>query len=122
MRPAFAGVLRAPTEIEVSYGLPFDQACVKHIRGFLDRKRVYIIASKNLVFRTDHLHDLQAALGDRHAGSWGWQSGAYTLEGLVALITFVRARNTDCLIAFGGGSVIDGAKTLAFVSGRRLPQ
>ncbi|KAJ7136802.1 hypothetical protein C8R44DRAFT_868913 [Mycena epipterygia] len=46
----------------VSYGLPFQQACAKHAKETFHAKHIFIISSGTLARSTSALKDLQAAL------------------------------------------------------------
>lgn len=98
----------------VSYGLPFEQACRKHVDGFLNVQKVYIIASKSLAQQTNNLKKLEDALGPKHAGSWLGIPAHTPYESLIPIINDMRAKKVDCLVTLGGGSLADGAKTIIY--------
>lgn len=117
LRPAFPDIdesERPPTM--VSYGLPFDKACKKHIDGFIDAQRVYIIASKSLATMTNHIDTLEAQLGTKHVGTWLGIPPHSPYHGIVPLLQEVRDRDADCIVVVGGGSLSDGAKLLVYAA------
>ncbi|KAH8165434.1 hypothetical protein CIB48_g2813 [Xylaria polymorpha] len=105
---------RPPTM--VSYGLPYDQACKKHVDGFLNARRVYIIASRSLSQQTQCLAKLEATLGEKHAGTWIGIKPHTPYDDLVEIIRDVRAKKADCLVTLGGGSLADGAKLVVYAA------
>ncbi|KAI0544635.1 hypothetical protein F4679DRAFT_564116 [Xylaria curta] len=98
----------------VSHGLPYDQACKKHVDGFLDARRVYIIASKSLSSQTQCLAKLEATLGEKHAGTWIGVKPHTPYDDLVDIMKDIKAKKADCLVTLGGGSLADGAKLIVY--------
>ncbi|KAI1314191.1 hypothetical protein F5Y03DRAFT_336372 [Xylaria venustula] len=98
----------------VSHGLPYEQACKKHVDGFLNASRVYIIASKSLSQQTRCLAKLEAALGEKHAGTWIGVKSHSPYDDLVEILQDVKAKRADCLVTLGGGSLTDGAKFIVY--------
>ncbi|KAI0454314.1 hypothetical protein F5B21DRAFT_475698 [Xylaria acuta] len=98
----------------VSYGLPYEQACKKHVDGFLNARRVYIIASKSLSEQTQCLAKLEATLGDKHAGTWIGVKPHTPYDDLVGIMQDIKAKKADCLVTLGGGSLADGAKLIVY--------
>src|SRR6201996_9586854 len=62
-RPAWPGC-----KASISYGLPFPEACSKHVDETFSATRVYIIASGSLSRNTQHVQRLQEALGKKVVG------------------------------------------------------
>ena len=108
-RTAFPDLL-LPT---LSYGLPFIEACQKHVEFTFDAHRIYIIASKSLSTDTDALERLEEALGNRVVGKKVGIT-SYTLWS-ESLKTTAECRdlNIDLIITIGGGSLTDAAKIVA---------
>ncbi len=52
----------------VTYGLPYTEACRKHVEQTFKASRVYIISSASLARDTTALSDLQQALDGKLAG------------------------------------------------------
>ena len=114
----------------VSYGLPFPQACAKHIAETFRATRVYILVSKSLSENTDDLARLHVAIDGRlgHAAIDG-RLGEDTVVGIrrgvkphtfysdiIKIAQEVRDANANCLVTLGGGSLTDAAKVVVFVS------
>lgn len=109
-RPAWQG-----SKTNVSYGLPFPEACVKHIRSTFKASRVYIIASGSLSRNTDHVKRLQQALGDKFIGiRYGMQPHTLWSE-VVEITKDAEEKKADLLITLGAGSLTDAAKIIALV-------
>ena len=101
----------------VSYGLPFPEACAKHVSDTYHAKKAYIIASTSLSKQTSHVRDLEKALRSDHVATWIGIRPHTPWEDLVPIINDMREKGADCLITLGGGSLIDGAKIIIYVSG-----
>ena len=76
-------------------------------------KRVFLLSTNSLV---PHLEPVESALGDAHAGTFAGIR-AHTPSACVDEAV-ERARGCDALVAFGGGSVIDAAKAVAYALGK----
>ncbi|MCY4358464.1 MAG: iron-containing alcohol dehydrogenase [Gammaproteobacteria bacterium] len=78
----------------------------------LGSRRIYIVASSTLAKETNQFKELTQAIGDRFVGlSTG--IGAHTpREDVLNVLREVRVSKADLLVAVGGGSVIDGCKTI----------
>ena len=110
-RPAFADRASPPYN-QISYGLPFQVSCAKHVKETFNAQRVYIIASTSLSKQTSNVKDLESALGDRHAGTWIGIRPHTPWDDLVFIINEMRDKKADLLITLGGGSLTDGAKVV----------
>ena len=99
----------------ISYGLPFFEACRKHIHDRYKASKVYIIASGSLAKNTSHVKDLQRALGRKVAGvRIGMKPHTFMSE-VLEITEDARIAHADLILALGGGSLIDAAKAIAFV-------
>lgn len=98
----------------ISHGLPYEQACKKHVDSFLNASRVYIIASKSLPEQTQCLAKLEATLGEKHAATWIGVKPHSPYDDLVEILQDVKAKKVDCLVTLGGGSLADGAKLIVY--------
>lgn len=96
----------------VSYGRPFDEACAHHIKHTYDAKRVYIIASRSLSKNTQEVKKLEQALGDRHLSTFPGFAPHTPWDEVLEATKDAMAKNVDCLITIGGGSLVDGAKAM----------
>ncbi|KAI1756094.1 hypothetical protein F4782DRAFT_484750 [Xylaria castorea] len=114
-RPSFPDLeLAQRPHTMVSHGLPYEQACKKHVDGFLEARRVYIIASKSLSSQTQCLAKLEATLGEKHAGTWIGMKSHSPYDDLAEIMQDVKAKKADCLVTLGGGSLADGAKLIVY--------
>ncbi|TVY35688.1 Dehydrogenase [Lachnellula subtilissima] len=101
----------------VSWGLPFPEACVKHMSDTLHTSKAYIIVSGSLSRNTDALQRLESALGgDRVVGVRKGMTPHTLYSELLTVAEDVKRSGADCIVTLGGGSLIDGAKGMVFVS------
>ncbi|KAI1364761.1 hypothetical protein F5Y08DRAFT_306034 [Xylaria arbuscula] len=114
-RPSYPGLEPAQRPYTmVSHGLPYQQACKKHVDGFLNASRVYIMASKSLSAQTQYLAKLEATLGEKHAGTWIGVKPHSPYDDLVEILRDIKAKQADCLVTLGGGSLTDGTKFIVY--------
>jgi len=79
--------------------------------------KAYIIVSGSLSRNTDALQRLERALGEeRVAGVWKGMAPHTLYSELLTIAKDVKKSGADCLVTLGGGSLIDGAKGMVFVS------
>ncbi|EXJ57386.1 alcohol dehydrogenase [Cladophialophora yegresii CBS 114405] len=109
-RPAFD---KKPTP-RFSSGLPFEEACAKHVEHTFKAARIFILASRSLSKQTDSLEKLKGALGDRVAGCHIGISPHTPISEVVEVIDDVRKLDVDCLVTLGAGSITDAAKLVRF--------
>lgn len=101
----------------MSWGLPFPEACAKHMSDTLRVSKAYIIVSGSLSRNTDALQRLESALGeDMVAGVWRGMTPHTLYSELLTITKDVKKSGADCIVTLGGGSLIDGAKGMIFVS------
>lgn len=101
----------------VSWGLSFPEACAKHLSDTLHASRAYIIVSGSLSRDTDALQRLERALGkEKVAGVWKGITPHTLYSELLTITKDVKKSRADCIVTLGGGSIIDGAKGMVFVS------
>lgn len=112
-RPAFPDHAKAPYT-HVSHGLPFSEACTRHVHNNFKASKAYILASTSLSTQTDHVKNLEAALALDHAGTWTGVRPHTPWDDLIPVINDMRDREADCLITLGGGSLTDGAKVIIY--------
>lgn len=113
VRPAFADVSDGPY---LSYNLPFDKACAKHVEETFKAKRVYILASGSLCRNTDYVQKLQRALGDRVAGLREGMTPHTLWSEVLEVTEECRRLRADLIVTIGGGSLTDAAKIVTLVS------
>ena len=105
----------------VSYGLPFPEACAKHIAETFHATNVYILASNSLSRNTNDLPKLHAAIDGRLGEGTvvgirrGVKPHSYYSD-ILKIAKEARDWNTNCLVTLGGGSLTDAAKVVALVS------
>ena len=102
----------------VTYGLPYHDACAKHIKGDLKASRVYIVISKSLyAMDRDYLDRLEAGIGkDSIAGVRLGMKPHSMYSEICELAQELGKLEADCLITIGGGSLIDSGKCALLAS------
>ena len=103
----------------VSYGLPYQDACSKHVKETFGCSRVYIICSGTLSRETNQLEILVSQLEEDGLQVVGIKKGIrpHTPWSQIMEITNeVRVAKADCLVTLGAGSITDGAKIVVLVS------
>lgn len=95
----------------VVFGKPAAQAIVIEAqrRG---ATRVCLIVSEHLRRQTDEIEKVEAALGERHAGTFSGIPAHTPRSAVLRATKFVREAGADLLVAVGGGSVIDLTKVV----------
>src|SRR5262245_47875521 len=96
---------------EVVFGKPAAQAVADQARR-LNASRVFLLVSGTLNRDTREVENVCKALGDRHAGTFDAMLSNTPRHSVVAAADRARDAKTDLLVTIGGGSVIDGAKTV----------
>ena len=112
-----AGKLSTP---DISYGLPYPQACAKHVNETFHCSRVYVIVSGTMSRNhPETLERLIEALGkDKVVGvRKGMQSHTLWSE-ILEIVAEAREARADCIVTLGAGSVTDGAKIVCLVRDR----
>ena len=100
----------------LSYGLPYYEACTKHIENTFHASRIYIVASKSLCNTTDRLDKLTAAIGERKIVGVKKGITPHTPWPEVLQITKeCRETSADCVVTLGAGSITDGCKLVVMV-------
>lgn len=106
----------------VVHGVAFDQALAEElqVQGI---RRAFVLAAPNAQ-GSAHLERLQRALGDRLAGVCTQIAPHVPMPAVLAAARQAQALQADHLVAFGGSSVVDAAKAVAYVlgSGDATPQ
>lgn len=113
VRPAFTEVPGGPY---VSYNLPYDKACEKHVRETFKAERIYILASGSLCRNTDYVQKLQTALGDRVAGLRAGMTPHTLWNEVLEVTDECRRLRVDLIVTIGAGSLTDAAKIVTLVS------
>lgn len=96
------------------------QAIENNLAALVDRagaKRAFLICSPSIKAKTDTGARIEAALGDRHAGTFDGIENDSTYSSVKAATDAARAAGADLLIAAGGGSVIVAVRAVAVFLG-----
>ena len=103
------GTYTYPLMQRVHHGRPAEEALAEEAQA-TGAERVFIIAGKTLSETTDVVRAMEAALKDKHAGTFcGIPPHTPRAETLAAAAE-ARAAKADLLVSVGGGSVTDATK------------
>lgn len=100
----------------ISYGVPFPEACAKHVNDTFKASRVYVIASGSLSKNTDHVKQLQEALGGKIVGIREGMTPHTLWSEVLEIAEECRKTQADLIVTLGAGSLTDGAKIISLVS------
>jgi hypothetical protein len=101
----------------VSYGLPYQEACARHVHTTYKASRVYIVASGTLSRESNRVDTLVKAIGkDKVAGVRQGMTPHTPYSEILQITAAAKEANSDCLVTLGAGSITDGAKMVALVS------
>lgn len=101
----------------VSYGLPYHEACAKHVKDDLNAHRIYLIVSSSLAESGDYVERCVEAIGAASiAGIRRGMRPHSMYSEVLEVKEDLEALQADCLVTLGGGSIIDGAKGAILVS------
>jgi maleylacetate reductase len=104
------GTYGFPAMDQVIYGKPAATALVEETAR-LGAKRVFLVVSRTLNTTTDEIEKMHAALGGRYAGTYDSIPQHTTRTSVVAVARAASEAAADLIVAVGGGSVVDVAKT-----------
>ncbi|EED15985.1 hypothetical protein TSTA_011010 [Talaromyces stipitatus ATCC 10500] len=79
------------------------------IDGVYSKVHVYMALRTN-----PYLNQLEAALGDNHAGTWIGIRPHTFWDDLVPIVNDIRAKKVDIVVTLGGTSIVDGAKAITY--------
>lgn len=100
----------------LSYGLPYDEACAKHIQETFQASRVYVVVSKSLAASTDRLERLISTIGTQKVVGVRKGITPHTPWSEILEITAECSRtDTDCIVTLGAGSITDACKIVVLV-------
>ncbi|KAG0649278.1 Dehydrogenase FUM7 [Hyphodiscus hymeniophilus] len=117
---AEVGTLVTP---HISYGLPYTEACAKHVTVTFKASRVYIIASGTLSRETDRLERLIAALEEKNVQVVGVKKGMRPhtpWSQIIEIAVEAKALKVDCFVTLGAGSLTDGAKIIVLAMANNI--
>lgn len=100
----------------LSYNCPFQETCRRYIDEMFKASRIFIICSGSLAKNTSHLEDLQNALFGKLAAVRIGMKPHTLMSEVMEIIRLARSVDADMIVTLGGGSLIDAAKAVAFVS------
>jgi alcohol dehydrogenase class IV len=99
----------------ICYGLPFPQACAKHVNETFQASRVYVIASGSLSKNTQHVGHLKQALGERVVATRVGMTPHTLWSEILEIAEECRNVDADLIVTLGAGSLTDGAKIISLV-------
>ena len=112
VRPAFT---EKPDGPYLSYNLPFDKACEKHVRETFRAERVYVLASGSLCRNTEYVQQLQQALGSKVVGLRKGMTPHTLWNEVLEIVGECKKLHADLIVTIGAGSLTDAAKIVTLV-------
>lgn len=103
----------------ITYGLPYPEACAKHLTTTLNSQKPFLVISESLSKTTDVIEKLNSALNSDNVKVVGTHIGMRPhtyYSDVLQVLQEVRESGADAIVTVGGGSLIDGAKAISFVS------
>ena len=106
------GVFAIQAQERIVHGQPAGPA-VRAEAERLGARRVFLVSTRSLATLADGpLQRVQAALGDRHVGTFAAVRAHSPREDVIAAANQARAAGADLLVGVGGGSAIDATKAV----------
>jgi alcohol dehydrogenase class IV len=100
----------------ISYGLPYPEACAKHINQTFKCHRVYILCSGTISRTGAYLQDLIDALGSGNVVGIRRGMTPHSLwSEILEVANEARNSEADCIVTLGAGSLTDAAKIVVLV-------
>lgn len=103
----------------ITHGLPYPEACAKHLATTLNTLKPFLVISESLNKTTNVVERLKSALMKDNVRVVGTHIGmrphTYYSE-VLQVMREVEESGADAIVTVGGGSLIDGAKAVSFVS------
>lgn len=96
----------------VVFGRPAGEALREQAEA-MGARRVLLIASTSLCTGTDAIAGIEAALGDRHAGTFHGIAPHAPRSDVLRAVEAARSAKADLIVSVGGGSVTDATKIVA---------
>lgn len=109
-----AGQMTFTATEKVTLGQPAREAISAQAEA-MGARRVFLLASTTLRQDTDEIGRIEAALGDRHAGTHSGIAPHAPRSDVLAAADAARAAKADLIVSIGGGSVTDSAKIVALL-------
>lgn len=105
------GLYRQYAIERVVHGVPAEKAVPLEAER-LGAAKVFLVSTKSLARNTDAVEKIAAGLGVRFAGTFDDVPAHTPREAVIAGAGAARAAGADLIVAVGGGSAIDGTKTM----------
>lgn len=103
----------------ITHGLPYPEACAKQLATTLNKLKPFLLISESLNKTTNVVERLKSALikdNVRVVGTHiGMRPHTYYSE-VLQVMREVEESGADAIVTVGGGSLVDGAKAVSFVS------
>lgn len=99
----------------ISIGLPFDQACLKHVLETYGANRIYLIVSAS-ISKTDNFKRLKSTLNDKLVGTRYGIKQHVPWTDVLEIAQELHSTKADLIVTLGAGSLTDGAKVAAFAA------
>lgn len=95
---------------QIHYG----QGSIKRhlLESVRDAKSVFILSSGSLANKTSVVKDIETLLGSKHKGTFSKLGQHTPWDDVLKAVNEAKRVNADAVVAVGGGSVIDGAKSV----------
>ncbi|KAK8228135.1 putative Fe-containing alcohol dehydrogenase [Phyllosticta capitalensis] len=97
----------------ISHGIPFAQACARHVEQNFKASRVYILASGTLARTTNVVRTLQQALDGKVVGVRYGMTPHTLWSECIEVTKDAKEVDVDLIVTLGGGSLIDAAKIVS---------
>ncbi|KAI1325322.1 alcohol dehydrogenase [Xylariaceae sp. FL0255] len=107
--PAFSSTSR----LNVSTGLPYDDACSHHATSTFHAQKIYIIVSKS-ISQTSTFGRLEKSLGDKVVGVREGIRQHVPWTEVLEVAVGLHDTQADLIVTLGGGSITDAAKVASF--------
>ena len=107
-----SGIFKIQAQERVLFGSAAPEAVAAEADHY-GAERVFVTSTKSLAaLRDGPLQQIEQALGRRHVGTFSAIASHSPREDVLAAANAARARDTDLLVAVGGGSVVDATKVV----------
>ncbi|KAJ0114386.1 hypothetical protein J7T55_010775 [Diaporthe amygdali] len=100
----------------ISYGLPYQEACAKHLTTTLSSLKPFLVISESLSKTTDVVEKLSSALNSDDVKVVGTHIGMRPhtyYSDVLQVMHEVKEAGADSIVTVGGGSLVDGAKAIS---------
>jgi maleylacetate reductase len=105
------GTFIIPPMERVFFGRPFIEVVLEEVER-LGAQRVFLLVSNTLNNKTDEIHKLRTALGDKFAAVYDDIPAHIPRDAVLRAAAVARAAQSDLIVTIGGGSVTDAGKNV----------